>query len=71
MRLAEVEREISSIMAAIKAGIITPTTKEMLTQAEAEREKLRQALQVPTSKVNQLITVLPNYQTWFSGFGGC
>ncbi|UVT22321.1 MAG: hypothetical protein H8K03_00025 [Nitrospira sp.] len=59
-RLGDVEREISNIMAAIKAGIITPTTKDMLTQAEAEREELRQVLRVPTHKLNQLMTALPD-----------
>jgi hypothetical protein len=37
-RVAEVEREISNIQAAIKADILTPTTKNMLMQAEAERD---------------------------------
>jgi hypothetical protein len=59
-RLVDVEREISNIMAAIKAGIITSTTKEMLTQAETERDKLRHALHVPTNKLDKLVTVLPN-----------
>ncbi len=59
-RLAAIEREIANIMVAIKAGILTPTTKEMLMQAEAERDTLRRALQVPTTKLEQLTTVLPN-----------
>ena len=32
----------------------------MLIEAEAERDKLRQALQVPTNKLDRLTTVLPN-----------
>ena len=66
-RLEVVEREISNIMATIKAGIITSTTKEMLMQAEAEREKLRQSLHVPTHKLDKLMTVLPNLVERFRG----
>ena len=46
-------------MAAIKAGIITPTTKEMLIQTEAEHEKNRQSLYVPPPKLDMLVTALP------------
>src|SRR5262249_18695463 len=41
-RLTEVEREISNIMVAIKAGILTPTTKAELEKLEAERTRLLQ-----------------------------
>ena len=41
-RLAQVEREIANLIAAIKAGIVTPTTKNELQKAEAEHEDLRQ-----------------------------
>jgi DNA invertase Pin-like site-specific DNA recombinase len=50
-RLAKAEQEIAHITAAIRAGIITPTTKAMLMEAEAEREKLKQTLQLPTAKL--------------------
>lgn len=56
----ELEQEIAHIMAAIRAGIITPTAKEMLVQAEAERDRLRKALQSPASKIDRLDTVIPN-----------
>ncbi len=39
-RLAQAEREIENLMTAIKAGIITPTTKAELERLEAERERL-------------------------------
>jgi hypothetical protein len=32
----------------------------MLTQAEADRDMLRQALQVPTTNLEKITTVLPN-----------
>lgn len=38
--LAEVEREIASIMKAIKVGILTVSTKAELEKAEAERGRL-------------------------------
>jgi DNA invertase Pin-like site-specific DNA recombinase len=59
-RLSEVQAEIDNIMAALKAGIITSTTKEMLLQAEAERDCLRQVLEVPANKLDKLTTALPN-----------
>jgi hypothetical protein len=65
VRLAEVEREISHITTAIKAGIITPTTKAMLIEAESEREKLKQTLQGPTLKPNTLTMRLPNMMSRF------
>ena len=36
-------------------------------QAEAEREKLRQSLHVPTHKLDKLMTVLPNLVERFRG----
>ena len=62
-RLAELEREIVNIMNAIKQGIITPTTKGMLKEAEAERERLRQA--VRPDKRYPLTTALPNLMDRF------
>lgn len=44
VRLADVEREISHIMAAMKASIVTSSTKEMLVHAETERDKIRQSV---------------------------
>jgi hypothetical protein len=54
-RLAEVEKEIANIMAAIRAGIITPTTKAALEEAEAERAKLKAEAGAPAFMVNSAI----------------
>jgi len=43
-RLAAVEKELANIMTAIKAGILTPTTKAELEKAEAEKRELERAL---------------------------
>ena len=40
-RLVQVEREIANLLAAIRQGILTPTTKHALEQAEAECAALR------------------------------
>lgn len=39
-RLAQVERELENVLAAIKAGVITKSTKAELEKLEAEREQL-------------------------------
>jgi site-specific DNA recombinase len=56
-RLEEVEREIANIMTAIKAGILTPTTKAELEAAEAERERLRS--QTNPRNENKVAELLP------------
>jgi DNA invertase Pin-like site-specific DNA recombinase len=58
-RLAEIEKEIANIMAAIRAGIITPTTKAALEEAEAERAKLKADAGAPAFTVKSAIR-LPN-----------
>jgi hypothetical protein len=40
MRMQAVEQQIEHIMTAIKAGILTPSTKQALDKAEAERARL-------------------------------
>ena len=57
-RLHAVEQEITYIMEAIKQGILTPTTKAALEQAEAERARLRQTVQ--HKGLDQVATFLPN-----------
>ncbi len=57
--LAQTEKEIENIMAAIKAGIITLTTKAELEKAEAEREKLLTALKVDT-RSHKVLDFLPH-----------
>lgn len=46
-RMQEVQRETETIMAAIKAGILTATTKQALEKAEAECARLLQATHAP------------------------
>ena len=43
-RLAAVEKELANIMTAIKAGIITRTTKDELTRLETEQTELEARL---------------------------
>ena len=55
-RLQEVEQAITNIMAAITAGIVTPSTKAALQRAEAERDALVQSVQhqhKPVANVTQ------------------
>jgi len=69
-RLTEVERELANLMAAIKAGILTPTTKDELEKAEAERERLKQQLEAPSKPNGTLPAVLPDMSQWFEQFIG-
>ncbi len=57
--LAQTEKEIENIMSAIKAGIITPTTKAELEKVEADREKLLAALKVDT-RSHKVLDFLPH-----------
>jgi len=59
-RLQEVEREIANLMAPIKQGILTPTTKRELEKAEAERTKLLQTVQGQQKNVEKVAAFLPN-----------
>ncbi len=59
-RLAEVETEIENIVAAIKAGILTPTTKTELEKAEAERAELERTLSIDASILEFIPKVLPD-----------
>lgn len=54
------EAQIGNIMNAIKAGIITPTTKSELERAEAEYEQAKTALDNLCGAENVLTTILPN-----------
>ncbi len=67
-RLPKVEKEIANIMKAIKAGILTPTTKAELEQAEAERSRL-----LEPQMDNGLLSILPRakerYQALIEGIG--
>lgn len=59
-RLQDVEREIENIMVAIKAGILTPSTKVALERAEAERATLIQTVQGQQKNVAKVADFLPN-----------
>jgi hypothetical protein len=52
-RLAETERTVANLVAAIKAGILTPTTKAELLAAEAARDTARaEAAAAPAAEQN-------------------
>ena len=57
--LAKVESEIQNIMAAIKAGILTATTKQELERLEAERTRLSQLQQTRSAQSDKVATLLP------------
>ena len=56
----EVEQEIVNLVTAIKAGILTPTTKAELQKLEAEHDRLIQAVQGPHKVLDKVETFLPN-----------
>ena len=66
-KLAAIEQEIANIMNAIKAGILTPTTKHALAQAEAERARLLQEQQTHNRSQSKAATVLPDLAAEFKG----
>ena len=57
--LAKVESEIRNIMAAIKAGILTPTTKQELERLEAERTRLSQLQKNRNAQLDKVAAILP------------
>ena len=57
--LAQAEKEIANIMAAIKQGILTPTTKQELETAEAKKAKLERNLKTSDVGVEGIEIVLP------------
>lgn len=69
-RLAEVETEIANITKAIRAGILTPTTKSELEKAETERTRLQHAKE---DHADTVLRVLPGakerYQRLVEGIG--
>ena len=58
-RLAAAEKEIGNIMAAIKAGILTPTTKAELESAETEKAELEKQLEQEAQALDKVAQVLP------------
>lgn len=66
-QLAEVEKQLKNIGAAIAQGIITETTKQLLTDAEADRAALRQ--QIKQAKVQASLEVKAEaVACWLDGF---
>jgi site-specific DNA recombinase len=63
--LAAVEQEIQNIMSAIRAGILTPTTKAALESAEAERTRLQHQQQDHSKLLSKTATFLPNLEAEF------
>jgi site-specific DNA recombinase len=58
-QLAKVEGEIANIMTAIKAGILTASTKLELEKAEAERTRLLETIKTQATKADKIATLLP------------
>ena len=57
--LAQAEKTINNLMSAIKAGIITPSTKAELERAEAERTRAQALLESSGGVTEQFATELP------------
>lgn len=57
--LQKVEKELANIMEAIKQGIITPTTKDALQEAEAEKLRLERILKMDLDGLENIETMLP------------
>ena len=58
-RLQTAEQEIVNILTAIKAGIITPTTKQALEQAEAQRAQMLEAIRRQDKNTAKITSCLP------------
>ncbi len=58
-KLEKAEQEIDNILSAIKAGIVTASTKAELEKLEAERERLLSQLKVDTRKLDKVGHILP------------
>ena len=73
-RLANAEKDIANIMTAIKAGIITPSTKVELEKAEAEKTRATEELKAEPARTDNLPNMLPRaierYKGFLSDLGG-
>jgi len=67
-QLATVEGEIANILKAIKAGILTASTKAELERAETERVRLQEALSTPTRKADKVAALLPRAAERYRAF---
>ena len=59
-QLATVERQVENLLDAIKAGIITASTKDALVQAERDRARLRLELATREAPASKIAAALPN-----------
>jgi len=70
--LSKTQKELQNIAEAIKAGIITETTKELLVQAENKKKmltkELNKALEQKPQKLCLAVEVLENYLSKFPSF---
>ncbi|MFY4729083.1 recombinase family protein, partial [Nitrospira sp. BLG_2] len=70
-QLLKVEKEIANITKAIKAGILTPTTKSELEKAEAERARLQRINEETSDTVIMMVPrAKERYQAVIDGIGG-
>ncbi len=58
-RLAKVRQEIDNLLAAIKAGVLTATTKEEMERLEVEQDRLFASLNAETRKLEKVGHILP------------
>ena len=58
-KLVQIEQEMANIMNAIKAGILTPSTKMELERSESERTRLEEAIRIGTAKEDKVVMLLP------------
>ncbi|NWF74533.1 MAG: recombinase zinc beta ribbon domain-containing protein, partial [Nitrospirae bacterium] len=66
-QLATVENEIANLLKAIKAGILTQSTKTELQRAETERTRLHKSIPTRTTKADKVATLLPRGGTLSNG----
>ena len=59
-QLAAAERQVENLLDAIRAGIITASTKEALVQAERDRDRMRYELALREAPASHFADVLPD-----------
>ncbi|MFQ5995603.1 MAG: recombinase family protein [Acidiferrobacterales bacterium] len=57
--LAKIDKEIDNLLSALKAGIVTRSTRTELEQLEGERDKLLSQLEVDTRRLDRVSHILP------------
>ncbi len=67
-QLAKVTHEIDNILKAIKASILTASTKNELEKAEAEQAKLQAAISVSGSQLDKIAAMLPRAKERVAAF---